>query len=461
MKEETQSMKLRYNIAFKLRPYGKEKNLFQIRIRATFNGERIDLATGCKINDKSVWDEESQRVVSGYRGPNGDTDKTINSILRDQHDQLELAFQYFEVNDIVPTTKQIVQKYQVKTQGWIPQQPKKEEKKEDKAIAPSLYKAFDLFVEESGEKNAWTKATFQKMASLKEDLLAFDPNLQFADLVDTELTRFVRFLRDEKKLKTPRKKKGDRDKYDEEDLVGLKNSTIEKKLSFLKWFLNWATIKGYNSNMAYKIYRPTLKQTQKRVIYLNEEELKKLNAFVIPPEKSYLEPVRDVFIFCCFSGLRHSDAYNLRLSDIKDDHIEVTTQKTSDSLIIELNDVTKRILQKYKDAQFPEKKALPVIQNQPMNRDIKELCRLAEIDEPIRVTTFKGNVRKDEVLPKWQLVGTHTGRKTFIVMALSHGIAPNTVMKWTGHADYKSMKPYIDIVDSVKAREMNKFNSIL
>ena len=348
----------------------------------------------------------------------------------------------------------------------MPQKPKKEakeekEKKAEKVTTATFYQVFDLFVEEAGEKNAWTVATFQKMASLKEDLIVFNPKLEFEDLIDTELTRFVRFLRDEKKLKTPRKKKGDRERYDEEDLVGLKNSTIEKKLSFLKWFLNWATIKGYNSNMAYKIYRPTLKQTQKKVIYLNEEELKKLNEFAIPREKSYLEPVRDVFLFCCFSGLRHSDAYNLRRSDIKDDHIEVTTLKTSDSLIIELNDITKRILKKYEDVEFPAKKALPVIQNQPMNRDLKELCQLAEIDEPIRVTTFKGNVRKDEVLPKWQLVGTHTGRKTFIVMALSRGIAPNTVMKWTGHADYKSMKPYIDIVDSVKAREMNKFNSIL
>ena len=459
-------MKLRYNISFKLRPYGKDKNLYQIRIRATFNGERFDLATGCKINDKSAWDEGSQRVVSGYRGPNGDTDKTINSILRDQHDQLEWAFQFYEVNDLLPSTAQIVEKYKEKRQGVMPQKPKKEakeekEKKAEKVTTATFYQVFDLFVEEAGEKNAWTVATFQKMASLKEDLIVFNPKLEFEDLIDTELTRFVRFLRDEKKLKTPRKKKGDRERYDEEDLVGLKNSTIEKKLSFLKWFLNWATIKGYNSNMAYKIYRPTLKQTQKKVIYLNEEELKKLNEFAIPREKSYLEPVRDVFLFCCFSGLRHSDAYNLRRSDIKDDHIEVTTLKTSDSLIIELNDITKRILKKYEDVEFPAKKALPVIQNQPMNRDLKELCQLAEIDEPIRVTTFKGNVRKDEVLPKWQLVGTHTGRKTFIVMALSRGIAPNTVMKWTGHADYKSMKPYIDIVDSVKAREMNKFNSIL
>ena len=96
-----------------------------------------------------------------------------------------------------------------------------------------------------------------------------------------------------------------------------------------------------------------------------------------------------------------------------------------------------------------------------MNRNIKELCKLAGINEEIRVTTYKGNERKDEIHPKWELVGTHTGRRTFIVNALSLGIPPNVVMKWTGHNDYKAMKPYIDIVDSIKASEMTKLNGLI
>ena len=49
-------------------------------------------------------------------------------------------------------------------------------------------------------------------------------------------------------------------------------------------------------------------------------------------------------------------------------------------------------------------------------------------------------------------------RKTFICKALSLGIAPNVVMKWTGHSDYKAMKPYIDIADSVRANAMSLFD---
>ena len=59
------------------------------------------------------------------------------------------------------------------------------------------------------------------------------------------------------------------------------------------------------------------------------------------------------------------------------------------------------------------------------------------------------------------LAMTHTGRRTFIVNALSLGITPNIVMKWTGHSDYKAMKPYIDIVDSIKASSMTKFDGLI
>ena len=70
-------------------------------------------------------------------------------------------------------------------------------------------------------------------------------------------------------------------------------------------------------------FRPKLKDTQKKIIFLTWEEL-----------------------------TRYSDVYNLRRSDIKEDHIEVTTIKTSDSLVIELNEYSKAILEKYQDVVF-------------------------------------------------------------------------------------------------------------
>ena len=91
---------------------------------------------------------------------------------------------------------------------------------------------------------------------------------------------------------------------------------------------------------------------------------------------------------------------------------------------------------------------------------IKELAELAGINEPIRQTYYKGNERIDDVTPKYALLGTHAGRRTFICNALALGIPPQVVMKWTGHSDYKAMKPYIDIADDIKANAMSKFNQL-
>ncbi len=205
------------------------------------------------------------------------------------------------------------------------------------------------------------------------------------------------------------------------DVKEMRNSTIGKQLSFLKWFLRWAFKKGVHQNNAYDSYKPKLKSTQKKIIFLTWDELNRLREFKIPSNKQALERVRDVFLFQCFTGLRYSDVFNLRRSDIKDDHIEVTTVKTSDSLIIELNNHSKAILDKYKDVAFENDKVLPVITNQKMNDYLKELAEMAGIDEPVRQTYYKGNERIDEVTPKYALLGTHAGRRTLQICSSTIG----------------------------------------
>lgn len=175
-------------------------------------------------------------------------------------------------------------------------------------------------------------------------------------------------------------------------------------------------------------------------------------------ERSTLERVRDVFCFCCFTSLRYSDVANLKRSNVFHDYIQITTIKTADTLKIELNKYSRSILEKYRGVAFPFDKALPVISNQRMNEYLKELGEICGFNEPVTVTYYKGNKRIDDVFPKWQMFGTHTGRRTFICNALMLGIAPQIVMKWTGHSDYKAMKPYIDIADAAKADAMKLFD---
>lgn len=138
--------------------------------------------------------------------------------------------------------------------------------------------------------------------------------------------------------------------------------------------------------------------------------------------------------------------------------MEVVTKKTNDRLHIELNRYALAILANYSAVPLPDDKALPVISIQKMNDYLHEAAELAGIDEPVRLVKYRGNERMEEVMPKHALLSSHCGRRTFIVNALRLGIPAPVIMEWTGHSDYKAMKPYIKIVDAAKAENMEKFN---
>ena len=430
-------MNIKRNIIFTLESRKKDGVLITenvpIRMRVNFASKRIEFTTGYRI-DAAKWDADKQRVKNGCSNKLKQSASEINASLLEYYTEIQSIFKRFEVEDVMPTPEQIKEAFNAL------HKPVSEEPKPKKEALPcDFFQVFDDFVEDCGRQNNWTDSTFEKFAAVKNHLTNFREGLTFEFFDERGLNDYVGYLRDVKEMR---------------------NSTIGKQLSFLKWFLRWAYKKGVHQNNAYDSYKPKLKSTQKKIIFLTWNELNRLREFKIPSNKQALERVRDVFLFQCFTGLRYSDVFNLRRSDIKGDHIEVTTVKTSDSLIIELNNHSKAILDKYKDVAFEDDKVLPVITNQKMNDYLKELAEMAGIDEPVRQTYYKGNERIDDVTPKYVLLGTHAGRRTFICNALALGIPPQVVMKWTGHSDYKAMKPYIDIADDIKANAMSKFNQL-
>ena len=434
--QNIQSMNIKRNIIFTLESRKKDGVLIvenvPIRMRVNFASKRIEFTTGYRI-DAAKWDTDKQRVRNGCTNKLKQSASEINASLLGYYTEVQEIFKKFEVEEIMPTPEQIKEAFSVL------HKPIEEEIKPRKSTPNAFYKVFDEFVSDCGRQNDWTDSTYEKFAAVKNHLMNFRDGLTFDFFDEKGLNDYVTYLRDVKEMR---------------------NSTIGKQLSFLKWFLRWAFKKGLHQNNDYDSYKPKLKSTQKKIIFLTWEELNKLREFEIPAAKQALDRVRDVFLFQCFTGLRYSDVFNLRRSDIKGDHIEVTTVKTSDSLIIELNNHSKAILDKYKDVAFEDDKVLPVITNQKMNDYLKELAELAGIDKPVRQTYYRGNERIDEVTPKYALLGTHAGRRTFICNALALGIPPQVVMKWTGHSDYKAMKPYIDIADDIKANAMSKFNQL-
>lgn len=291
---------------------------------------------------------------------------------------------------------------------------------------------FDEFVRYESTENSWTLGTLKKMRTLRHHI---DGSGRFADMEDFHegnLVAFAGYLMEDKHLCS---------------------TSIYKYVNLLKWFLRWADRKHYLDCRDYAAFRPNLKMVARPVIYLTWAEL--MRVWEWEPTNDYLGRVRDMFCFSCFTSLRYSDVVGLRWADVTETYLSVVTVKTSDPLRIELNKWSRAILER---ADRSSEHVFPSIANQVMNRDLKTIARACGIDTPIVLTRYSGANRTDKTYHKYELITTHCGRRTFICQALMLSIPPDIVMKWTGHSDYQSMKPYIEIADDAKAKAMSLFD---
>ena len=416
-------MVVKYRAQFLL---DKEKDSFsaKLRYRIKWGKNIVAFGLGYRI-DIDKWSLESQRCKNNTtHGKNKTPASVINRTIQKYEDAFLKIKNRSESEAIDLAPEEFRNLFNIEIGKEV----------STKTKSSSFFEIYDIFIFDEAQNNQWNKRTIQKMQTQKKVLYEFDFEMRFEKFNEEYISSYQKFLEDKDH----------------------KNSTISKELAALKWFLKWAKRKGYNKFSEFELFKPKIKNIQKKIIFLSQSELKRLREFEIPEESKNLEKIRDVFLFQCFTGLRHSDVYNLKKANVKESYIEVTTIKTSENLIIELNQQSKKILEKYKDIEG--EKALPVISNQKMNDYLKELAELAGINDLVTTTYYKGNVRFEETTPKYALLGTHAGRRTFVCNALALGIPPNIVMKWTGHSDYKSMKPYIDIADEMKASAMDKFN---
>ena len=226
------------------------------------------------------------------------------------------------------------------------------------------------------------------------------------------------------------------------------NNTAYKNIQFLKTFLSWANTSGFTTNTNYKAFKT--KSERNGVIYLTKDEFLILYNLKIDNER--LERVRDIFIYQCSTGVRYSDIQNISREDIHGATWNLRTQKTHQLLEIPLNEYALSVLAKYKDYPQP----LPVISNQKMNSYLKELCKLAGIDETVKTIKYKGVERIETLHKKYEVIGTHTARRTFISLSLESGMPAAVVMDITGHSTYRMMQKYLKVAYNHKRDEMDK-----
>ncbi len=437
-----------------------KKKEHQVRITVAMRGVRMVGTIGYNV-PMSMWDARRKQFKKGVANSDGVDSDIIKSRLSDiesHFNNLELrTTDKFTMEQLRAELAKAIAKNQAKlaaindgaSEEVIEKKEAEAEKKERKPKVKPAAEYMDEFIREESRLKEWSLETLKMVKSFKNHLLKFKKTAGLDYYDKNGLDKFITYLRSD---------------------CGLEENSVQKQYKNLTWFLRWAIRKGYTLIRDVESYEPVFKTVKKPVIFLTKEELDKLYKLEIPASgtvlklKTYegreyektvmdsaaMSKARDLFCFCAFTSLRYSDVVEVRKTDIQNGVMTITTQKTHDRLPIVLHKNALAILEKYKDEDFKNGKALPYITNQQMNRALKDLGEICGFNTPYTITCYRNGTRYDEVYPKYELIGTHTGRKTFICFALSNGVPPDVVMKFTGHSDYKSMKPYIDITESAK-----------
>lgn len=175
-------------------------------------------------------------------------------------------------------------------------------------------------------------------------------------------------------------------------------------------------------------------------VYLPTHELQQLYDLDLKGAPR-LDRIRDLFLIGCYTGLRFSDFSELRPENITNGGTTLScmTQKTGGRVVIPLNPNVLAIIAKYEG--IPPR----TITNQRMNRYLKELCQRAGFVERVEVSRTKGGLREVRTLEKWELVTTHTARRSFATNAFLAQLPTISIMKITGHKSESMFMKYIKV----------------
>lgn len=234
--------------------------------------------------------------------------------------------------------------------------------------------------------------------------------------------------------------------------AGLSKNTIGTRIKIIKAVLNYANERIDNVCQDYKKESFSKPSEETESVYLTQDELNVIsNLKYLPP---YLEKVRDMFIIGCDTGLRFSDLSRLTKDNINSDNtISIKTQKTGKVVVIPMTPRVKTIFEKY-NYVLPDS-----ISNQKYNEYLKDIARRANLKESISITkTIKGMLVTSTV-EKWELVTSHTARRSFATNAFLADVPAIAIMKITGHKTESAFMKYIKMTakDNATKLQSHKF----
>lgn len=259
-------------------------------------------------------------------------------------------------------------------------------------------------------------------------------------------------------------------------------NSIGKYVQQLKMILDVSYSEGYHKNDIWKDKRFKGKRIEVDSIYLTHDDLDKLRNVDLSGWSEGYSQARDIFMVGVWTAQRVSDYNNISKSDISTytardivdepdlNHpgrtvarivtreitvINIRQQKTGAKVSIPCSSELVRILKRYNYE-------LPHLEDQVINRYIKEIAKEAGLTELVEIETTRGGIPKKEKVPKYELIMTHTARRTGATLMYLSGMEIYDIMKITGHSTPAMLKKYIkadqlEVVDKI-VKKYNYFD---
>ena len=232
-----------------------------------------------------------------------------------------------------------------------------------------------------------------------------------------------------------------------EVIKGLKVNSIGKTVKHLKSFLKDRMRKKIIPFMDLGAYK--VMEEEVDAVYLTWQELSLIYHLDLSAS-SNLEKYRDLFVLGCLTGFRFSDYSDIKPEEVRGGMLYVNQTKTLSTVVVPLrNDARKILIEKY-NLQMPQ------VSNPNFNYYIKEVVRLAGIDEMIKITHKRGNKIIEETRPKYNWIMSHTCRRSFCTNEFLDGTPTNLIMAISGHKTEKAFRRYIKADQVQKAHMIKK-----
>jgi len=222
---------------------------------------------------------------------------------------------------------------------------------------------------------------------------------------------------------------------------GVSNNYAHKKISQVKTFIRKG-VKELDLELRLSQIDFTIKTSEAETFAVNFEELKKLKALTFEEEMD--ERVRDFFIIGCYVGQRFSDVKKIteKYIDKNLGLINIQQKKGKRIVSIPIFPETERLLKKY-NWQTPRSAMGKEMSGPVFNRYIKRIAKKAEIDSIVMKRSLRSGKWVEEEFEKWELISSHSMRRSFATNFYEAGFPINQLMPITGHRTERQFLEYV------------------